>query len=117
MGTRGDMSKRHLIAFRLTLNEWLTLLVGLGSLVVGYLGYLNALDTTDIKKAVGNLSTLATQTKRQADITQDQLDEIRKSFATDRAYIYEDRFARVTKGPMVPNLKVRQSSGILERRQ
>jgi hypothetical protein len=34
---------------RLTVNEWLTFLVGAGSLVVSYMTYRNAADTSDIK--------------------------------------------------------------------
>ena len=69
---------------RLTTNEWLTLLVGVGSILVGvgslvvsYLTYRNAADTSAIQKAIGNLSELATQTKRQADNTHDQLGAVR----------------------------------------
>jgi hypothetical protein len=69
---------------RLTVSERLTLLVGAGSLCIGigslgvfYLTYLNAADTSDIKTAIGNLSDLATQTKRQADATHDQLAAVR----------------------------------------
>lgn len=76
-------SSRGLLS-RLTSNEWLTLLVGVGSVLVGvgslvvsYLTYRNAADTSDIKTAIGNLSELATQTKRQADAMQDQLGAVR----------------------------------------
>jgi hypothetical protein len=69
---------------RLSTNEWLTLLVGVGSLLIGvgslavaYMTYRNASDTSDIKTAIGNLSELATQTKRQADATHDQLGAVR----------------------------------------
>jgi len=63
---------------RLSINEWLTFFVGLGSLVISYFTYQNAADTKDIKDAVSNLSTLATQTKRQADFTKGQLDQVRR---------------------------------------
>ena len=58
---------------RLDTNQWLTFLVGFGSLAVAFATYRNAADTSDIKNAIGNLSELATQTKRQADATHDQL--------------------------------------------
>jgi hypothetical protein len=68
----------------LTTNERLTLLVGVGSILVGvgslvvsFLTYRNAADTSDLKNAIGNLSELATQTKRQADATHDQLGAVR----------------------------------------
>ena len=53
------------------------MLVGVGSLVVSYMTYRNAADTSDIKTAIGNLSDLASQTKRQADAMHDQLGAIR----------------------------------------
>ena len=62
---------------RLTTNEWLTFLVAVGSLVVSFLTYRNAADTSDIQHAIGNLSELATQTKRQADATHEQLGAVR----------------------------------------
>jgi hypothetical protein len=62
---------------RLTTNEWLTFLVAVGSLVVSFLTYRNAADTSDIQHAIGNLSELATQTKRQADNTHEQLGAVR----------------------------------------
>jgi hypothetical protein len=59
---------------KLSINEWLTLLVGvgtlllsIGSLAVAYWTYRVSADSTDIKSAIGRLSDLATQTKRQAD--------------------------------------------------
>ncbi|HEY4941092.1 MAG TPA: hypothetical protein VII56_06660 [Rhizomicrobium sp.] len=62
---------------RLTINECLTLFVALGSLAVAVLTFVNSLDTSDIKGAVSNLSTLATQASRQADAVQGQLTEMR----------------------------------------
>ena len=41
------------------------------------LTYRNAADTSDIQHAIGNLSELATQTKRQADNTHEQLGAVR----------------------------------------
>jgi hypothetical protein len=41
------------------------------------LTYRNAADTSDIQQAIGNLSELATQTKRQADNTHEQLGAVR----------------------------------------
>jgi hypothetical protein len=64
--------------FRLSLSEWLTFLVGAGTLAVAVLGYINALDTTDIKHAVSDISALATQTKREADQLHDQFGQIKR---------------------------------------
>ncbi len=47
--------------------------VGIGTLLVAIAAYRVASDTSDIKNAVGNISTLATQTKRQADETHNQV--------------------------------------------
>jgi hypothetical protein len=65
---------------RLDINERLTavlaagaLLTGVGSLTVSFLAWRTAADTTDIKAAISNLSTLATETKRQANGIHDQL--------------------------------------------
>lgn len=65
---------------RLTVSEWLTFLVGVGTLIVSYLTYLNATDTSDIKSAVKGLADLAKQasiqagqTKREADALNTQL--------------------------------------------
>ncbi|QAY95337.1 hypothetical protein CWB41_05965 [Methylovirgula ligni] len=44
---------------RLTVNEWLTLLVGIGSLAISYLTYRNAADTSQLTEAVSNLHNLA----------------------------------------------------------
>ena len=64
--------------WRLTANETLTLLVGVGALVVSGLTYENSRDTSDIKKAIGNLAALADQTKRQADTQAKQLALLRE---------------------------------------
>ncbi len=57
---------------RLTVNEWLTLLVGVGSLVVSYLTYRNATDTSDLKNAVTGLTNLVTEAHGQAAAMQIQ---------------------------------------------
>jgi hypothetical protein len=62
---------------RPSISDLLTLLIAVGSLAISWLTYRNAADTTDIKAAIGNLSDLATQTKRQADATHDQLAAVR----------------------------------------
>jgi hypothetical protein len=76
---------------RLTVNERLTFLVGAGSMIVGvgslivsFLTYRNAADTTELKAAIGNLSDLATQTKRQADGTHEQLAAVREQVSALR---------------------------------
>lgn len=65
-GQKGEQPPKSLLA-RLTLSEWLTFIVGLGSLAVAILGYVNALDTSVLKSAVSKISDLSAQTKRQAD--------------------------------------------------
>jgi hypothetical protein len=83
-GEQGDSRPPRGFLRRLDTNQWLTLLVGVGSLVIGagslavaFMAYRNAADTSDIKNAIGNLSELATQTKRQADATHDQLGAVK----------------------------------------
>jgi hypothetical protein len=66
---------------RLSINEGLTLFVGACSLIVSFLTYLNAANTSDIKQAVKGLSTLAVQTKRQADETKRQADGVGRQLA------------------------------------
>jgi hypothetical protein len=73
VGTESSGGPPRSFLGRLDINQWLTFLVGFGSLVVSYMTYRNAADTSDIKNAIGNLSELATQTKRQADATSEQL--------------------------------------------
>ena len=68
-----ESSSRPSRSFLSRPSEWLTFLVAAGSLAVAFPTYRNAADTSDIKNAIGNLSELATQTKRQADATRDQL--------------------------------------------
>lgn len=75
---------------RLSVNEWLTFLVGLSSLVVGvgslvvsYQSYIASQDNRDIRKAITNLAVLAQQTKRQADSSDQQL-EVLKEQALDQ---------------------------------
>jgi hypothetical protein len=63
---------------RLTVNEWLTLLVGVGSLAVSFLTWRTVADTSDIKAAIRNLSDLAVQTERQADAASGELAEMRE---------------------------------------
>jgi hypothetical protein len=75
-GDNGERPPRNFLR-RLTTNEWLTFFVGFSSLVVSFMTYRNAADTSDIKTAIGNLSELATQTKRQADAMQEQLAAVR----------------------------------------
>lgn len=72
---------------RLTLSEWLTLLVAVGSLAVSGLTYLNAADTADLKKAVGSLTALASQTKRQADAANGQIGELRRQAMSSEAQV------------------------------
>ena len=62
---------------RLTANEWLTLLIGLGSLAVSALTWRTISDTSDIKTAIRNLSDLAAQTERQANAANGQIEEMR----------------------------------------
>jgi hypothetical protein len=68
------------LAREMNLNEAITLfvsgvglVVAIGSLVVAYFTYRVTADTTEIKSAIKNLSSLATQTKRSADAQQGQL--------------------------------------------
>jgi hypothetical protein len=72
-----ESSSRPSRSFLSRPSEWLTFLVAAGSLAVAFATYRNAADTSDIKNAIGNLSELATQTKRQADATRDQLGAVR----------------------------------------
>jgi hypothetical protein len=51
--------------------------------------YRVAADTSDIKTAIGNLSDLATQTKRQADATHDQLGAVRDQVSALRDQVEE----------------------------
>jgi hypothetical protein len=83
------MGEPKRILSRLTANEWLTLLVGAGSLVVSYMTYRNAADTSEIQTAISNLSDLATQTKRQADAMQDQLGAVRDQVSALRDQVQE----------------------------
>jgi hypothetical protein len=62
---------------RITINEFLTAVLSVASLVVSYLTYHVVADTSDIKAAIRNLSDLATQAQRQADATNGQLAEMR----------------------------------------
>jgi hypothetical protein len=73
------------LANRLINTERLNLLVafgvfvvGLGSFIVAMLAWRTAAGSIDIKAAISNLSTLATETKRQADGTRDQLGAMRE---------------------------------------
>ncbi|HLZ75453.1 hypothetical protein [Phenylobacterium sp.] len=75
----------------LTVAEWLTAGVGLGSVVIGigslavaWLTYENGKDTRDIKRAIASLTTLAEQTKRQADNSAGQLAVLRDQVGETR---------------------------------
>jgi hypothetical protein len=68
----------------LTIAEWLTAgvglgsaLIGAGSLAVAWLTFETGKDTRDLKRAIGSLTDLAAQTKRQADNTSGQLAVLR----------------------------------------
>jgi len=76
----GNKSKSSTLSFlsRLTINELLTFLLGVGGLVVSLLTFLNAQNTSDLKGAVKSLTALAAETKRQADATNGALGEMRK---------------------------------------
>jgi hypothetical protein len=77
---------------RLTINEWLTFFVASGSLAVSILTWRTVADTSDIKTAIGNLTELATQTKRQADATHEQAEAAVEAAKTAReAFIASDR--------------------------
>ncbi len=52
--------------------------VGVAMLLVAIVALIVASDTSDIKHAVNNISTLATQTKREADALNEQLTQIRR---------------------------------------
>lgn len=63
---------------RLSVNEWLTLLLAVGSLTVSYMTFRGSQDNTELRNAIQNISRLADQTKRQADGTNAQLAEIKR---------------------------------------
>lgn len=74
---------------RLTTNERLTLLVGVGSLVISVLTYWNATDTSDLKNAVGNLATLASAAERQAKAALEQVKVAQAALiASESAVVY-----------------------------
>jgi hypothetical protein len=77
-GNNSIRSRTRNFISRRTVSEALTLLVAMGSLAVSFMTYLNARDTSDVKKAIGNLAELATQTKRQADNAGNQLDVMKQ---------------------------------------
>jgi hypothetical protein len=83
--------------FELSVNEWLTFLVGLGSLFVAALAYRNAADNSDIRDAIRNLSELASQAQRQADATNRQVAEMRDE---QRPWL---QVVPQIKGPLVNN--------------
>lgn len=72
---------------RLTLSEWLTLLVGVGTLAVSILAWRTAADTSDLKDAVRGLAALAGQTKRQADATNAELEIFRRQAESTAAMV------------------------------
>ena len=92
-------SKNDLRRFpgNLAVNEWLTLLVGIGSLVVSYLTCKNAADTSDLKNAVGNLISLAGEARRQADAMQAQTramqGQLGQMEAAQRAWLLVDNLS------------------------
>ena len=63
---RGESDARKFL-FRLTVNEAITVLMTVASLVISYLTYRNAADTSQMRDAVNRLSQLAQDTKREAD--------------------------------------------------
>jgi hypothetical protein len=60
-------------------------LTSVGSLIVAAIALIVASNTQDIKAAIHNLSELATQTKRQADTTEDQLAAVRDQVGEAKA--------------------------------
>lgn len=58
---------------RINLNETVATVIAVSSLVVAIRGCQISDDNSDIKAAIGNLSALATQTKRQADASSQQV--------------------------------------------
>lgn len=76
-GARGFLS-------RLTVNEWLTFLVGVGSLAVSYLTYKNASDTSDLKDAVAGLTKLVAEAQRQAGAMQSQAEAAKEANEINR---------------------------------
>lgn len=61
----------------LTINEIATLTLSLGSICVALLAYLQSLDNSDMKKAIGQLTYLGKQTYRQANATRRQIEEMK----------------------------------------
>ncbi|MDR3527727.1 MAG: hypothetical protein P4L57_10630 [Rhizomicrobium sp.] len=57
--------------------DWVNAGVAVATLIVAFAAYRVASDTRDIKSAVANLSTLASQSARQAKAAEGQLNEIR----------------------------------------
>ena len=53
--------------------DWIVALSAIGTLIIGVVALLNSIDDSDIKQAVRNLSSLAAETKRQADVSQTQV--------------------------------------------
>ncbi len=90
--SRGKGPSALLFLRELNTNERITALlafgsicIGAGALAVAYETWQTARDSSDIKAAIGNLSTLAVQTKRQADGQRDQLAALREQVAEARA--------------------------------
>lgn len=54
-GGQPSIKSAHSLLGYLTINEWLTFLIAVGSLVVSYMTYRTANETSDIKAAVTNL--------------------------------------------------------------
>lgn len=64
---------------RLNISAWANVLVGVGSLVVSCFTYKVSADTSDLKQAVGKLTALASESRRQADAAQGQFTLAQKS--------------------------------------
>ena len=88
----GPSGGRHRKFKDLSLAQRLSILLAAGSVLAGFasvfvsiVALVVASNTKDIKSAIGNLSDLATQTKRQADNTSDQLGTLRAQLGESRA--------------------------------
>lgn len=71
--TTSERETRRRLQWRLNTNETLTLVVSVASLVVAAGSFLSAADTREMKTAVGNLGSLAQETKRSADAMNKQI--------------------------------------------
>lgn len=76
---QGDPAPTHkTILWEIRWLDVINALVGVAMLIVAIAAYRVASDTGDIKKAVANISDLATQTKREADNLHDQFGQIKR---------------------------------------